>query len=100
MCLAVPMKILSIEENQEQIRGKVDLEGSSYEVDLSLVDSPETGDYVIVHAGIAIEKLNREEADLRLRLFDDLVGIYRNELGPDVQLVAAPASKVPMDIES
>ena len=88
MCLAVPMKIIELSPTQERLIGKVDLEGSSYEVDLSLIDNPELGDYVIIHAGIAIEKLNRQEADYRLELFDKLVAIYRKETGQDVQLIA------------
>lgn len=90
MCLAVPMKIIHMEKDLQQTLGEVDLDGSSYQVDLSLVDQPEIGDYVIVHAGIAIEKLNREEADLRLKLFENLAEIYKQELGHDVKLVATP----------
>jgi len=88
MCLAVPMRIIELEQNDERITGKVDLEGSSYAVDLSLVDDPVVGDFVIVHAGIAIEKLDREDADERLKLFAELALIYRQELGEDVTLVA------------
>jgi hydrogenase expression/formation protein HypC len=69
MCLAIPMKIVEI--NDAGI-GIADLDTTRHEVNLSLVDSPVVGDYVIVHAGFAIEKLDREEADERLALFEEL----------------------------
>ena len=97
MCLAVPMEIIEITNLKERITGKVDLEGSSYDIDLSLIEQPELGDYVIVHAGIAIEKLDREEADIRLQLFDDLVTIYRQETGNDVSLIAPVKQVAPKD---
>jgi hydrogenase expression/formation protein HypC len=68
MCLAVPMKIV---EAGPDGTGVCDLDGIRHEVNLSLVDA-ELGDYVIVHAGFAIEKLDREEADARIALFEEL----------------------------
>lgn len=53
-------------------KGVGDLDGSRHEVDLSLIEDPRPGDYVIVHAGFAIEKLDAAEADARLRLFEEL----------------------------
>ncbi|PIE02589.1 MAG: HypC/HybG/HupF family hydrogenase formation chaperone [Acidobacteria bacterium] len=88
MCLAVPLKIIEVRQEGDRTLGVVDLEGSSYSVDLSLIDHPAMNDYVLVHAGIAIEKLNVDEADTRLRLFDRLAEVYREELGTDVQLIA------------
>lgn len=52
--------------------GYVDLDGTRYHVNLSLIDDAARGDYVIVHAGFAIEKLDRDEADQRLELFAEL----------------------------
>jgi hydrogenase expression/formation protein HypC len=49
-----------------------DLDGSRYAVDLSLVEGASLGDYVIVHAGFAIETLDEEEANERLALFEEL----------------------------
>jgi len=53
-------------------RGIAELEGMAYEVSLSLVESPRVGDYVIVHAGFAIEILDEEEAKARLALFAEI----------------------------
>ncbi len=69
MCLAVPMEIVEISEDGN---GVAALEGSRAQVNLSLIENPACGDYVIVHAGFAIEKLDREEADERLRMFEEL----------------------------
>ena len=69
MCLAVPMQITAIEPDGS---GVAELEGSRYAVDLSLIDNPRPGDYVIVHAGFAIEKLDEQEAAERIGLFEEL----------------------------
>jgi hydrogenase expression/formation protein HypC len=69
MCLAAPMKIVEIYENGS---AKVALDQVEHKVDMSLIDNPRTGEYVIVHAGFAIEKLDQEEADSRIKLFKEL----------------------------
>jgi hydrogenase expression/formation protein HypC len=69
MCLAVPMRVVAVREDGT---GDVELEGARHAVDLSLVEAPRAGDYVIVHAGFAIEKLDSREADERIGLFRDL----------------------------
>lgn len=66
MCLAVPMKIVTITEPNQAV---ADLAGVQYQVDLSLLSDPKVGDYVIVHAGFAIELLDEEEALARIELF-------------------------------
>jgi hydrogenase expression/formation protein HypC len=66
MCLAVPMKIAEIRENGSAL---VSRDGLEAEVDLALVENPRVGDYVIVHAGYAIEVLDLQEAQERLELF-------------------------------
>ena len=71
MCLAVPMKLIAIESPDI---GLAELEGVRYEVNLSLIESPAIGDYVIVHAGFAIEKLDEEEARQRIELFKTMAG--------------------------
>ena len=48
------------------------LDGSRYDVNCTLIEDARVGDYVIVHAGFAIEKLDETEADARLRLFESL----------------------------
>ena len=58
MCLAVPMKLLNIDGEF----GKADLGGVVKEVSLSLIEDVKIGDYVLIHAGFAIQKIDEEEA--------------------------------------
>jgi len=68
MCLAVPMKVVEIEGPV----ARVEEAGVSREVRVDLVEGVQVGDYVIVHAGLAIERLEPEEAEETLRLFEQL----------------------------
>ena len=67
MCVAYPGKILSIENNH----ARVDFTGSVVPVNISMV-SVQPGDYVLVHAGMAIQKVETEEAKEWIALFRDL----------------------------
>lgn len=64
MCLAVPGKIISISENDDPIlrTGRVSFGGIVKEVNLAYVPEAQVGDYVIVHVGFAISKLDEAEA--------------------------------------
>jgi hydrogenase expression/formation protein HypC len=70
MCLAVPGKIIAI-TNQDPIMrtGKVSFGGIVKEVNLAYVPKAQPGDYVIVHAGFAINALNEQDA---LRVYESL----------------------------
>lgn len=70
MCLAVPMKIIEINEDRT---GIAESGGVSRKVNLKLLDGCAVGDYVIIHAGFAIEKLDEEQAAKSVALFDELV---------------------------
>ena len=70
MCLAIPMQVKAIRPDGS---GDVELDGVTRNVQLRLVRNVDAGDFVIVHAGYAIEKLDPAEADARLRLFEELV---------------------------
>lgn len=76
MCLAVPMKLVEL---ADRTHGVTELNGTRYNVDLSLVTDVAVGDFLIVHAGFAIEKLDREEADERLRLFDGMAAVWAEQ---------------------
>ena len=58
MCLAIPGKILEINGNQ----ALVDFDGIQQKIIIALIQNPEIGKYVIVHAGYAIEQINEKEA--------------------------------------
>ena len=63
MCLAVPVRLLSITGDDPLMRtGKVSFGGILKEVNLACVPEAKIGDYVIVHAGLAISILDEEEA--------------------------------------
>jgi hydrogenase expression/formation protein HypC len=64
MCLAVPMRVISIEGNL----GRVDASGAELQVALDLIDGVQTGDYVLVHAGFAIARLSEEDANETLAI--------------------------------
>lgn len=63
------MQIAVLRDNS---RGVLDLDGVTHEVDLSLIEDPRVGDYVIVHAGFAIEKLDADEAEKTLSLLREI----------------------------
>ena len=68
MCVAVPMQIKKIEGD----KGVVDIGGVEREVGLQLIKDAKVGDYVIVHAGFAIQRLDEEIAKETLALFDEM----------------------------
>jgi hydrogenase expression/formation protein HypC len=71
MCLAVPGQVLSIEEDQLRT-ATVSFGGVTKSVSLALVPEARVGDYVIVHVGFAISKLDEEAARRTLETYADL----------------------------
>jgi len=71
MCLAIPSKIVKIEDNMATI----DVDGVQREASLLLVEDPKIGDYVIVHAGFAINKINEEDALESLKLLREAASL-------------------------
>ena len=80
MCLAVPGKIVSIEEQDETRMAKVDFGGVVKDVCLAYLPDIQVGDYTIVHVGFAIQKLDEASALETLELFRSL-GLLEEELG-------------------
>ena len=73
MCLAVPALVVERVERDEAV---IDAGGISMRISLALVPQAEPGDYVIVHAGYAISRLDPDEAQSTLALFAQMqVGI-------------------------
>jgi hydrogenase expression/formation protein HypC len=68
MCLAIPMKLIQKKENN----GKVETGGVVYDVNLTLVPDAGIGDYLLIHAGFAIEKIDQAEAQKTLDLFQEM----------------------------
>jgi len=80
MCLAIPGKILSLHKVNDVPMGKIDFDGITKDVCLAYVPDAKTGEYVIVHVGFAIERLDEESALETLKLFR-LMGGFEEELG-------------------
>ena len=74
MCLALPGQIVEIAGT----RAKVSFLGNIREADLSLVDAA-VGDWVLVHAGFAIQKLSSEDAQATLGLFAEMNQAIRDD---------------------
>ena len=69
MCLGVPALIKEIKQNGYAV---AELEGSEIEIRIDLVPWVKKGDYVIIHAGYAINVLDEEEAKETLKLLEEL----------------------------
>lgn len=69
MCLAIPVRI---EELIDAERALADIGGVRKEINIALVDDLSVGDYVILHVGYALNKLDPEEAARTLALFEEL----------------------------
>lgn len=83
MCLAIPGKVIEIEKNADPVMGKVSFGGIVKHVCLDWVPEVTVGDYVIVHVGFAISKVNEEEAIETIKMILALEGA-REELGEPV----------------
>lgn len=68
MCLAIPGKVLQIENEDGLKMGKVDFSGSISKACLEYIENVNVDDYVIVHAGFAISKLDKEAAEESIKL--------------------------------
>ena len=76
MCLAIPAKIVEIDDNM----GTIDMEGIRREVSLLLLEDAKLGDYVIVHAGFAIHKIDEEEAMESIKLLREMASLLDQEI--------------------
>jgi hydrogenase expression/formation protein HypC len=77
MCLAVPMEIKTI--NSDLNIADVEIAGVKRQVRLDIIDHPASiGDFVIVHAGFALRRLDREDALETLKLFQDGLNLELN----------------------
>lgn len=69
MCLALPAKVVELLPADQAI---IDLGGVRKEISMALVEDVAVGDYVIVHVGYALNKLDPEEAERTLALFAEM----------------------------
>jgi len=68
MCVAIPVKVIRIKDK----KGLIEFGGLKKEIELSLTPDVRTGDYVLLHAGFAIQRLDEVEAKETLRLLEEM----------------------------
>jgi hydrogenase expression/formation protein HypC len=76
MCLAIPAKIIEIKEEM----GTIDMDGIQREISLLLLEDAEIGDYVFVHAGFAIHKIDEKEAMESLKVLREMASLANEEI--------------------
>jgi hydrogenase expression/formation protein HypC len=79
MCLAIPGKVLDLEQDGESRLARVEFGGITRKVSLDLVPEAGVGDYVIVHVGFAISKVDEEEAHRTLELLEQMSALQDDE---------------------
>lgn len=75
MCLAIPSKIIKIENNI----GIIDVDGVKREASFMLLEDAKVGDYVIVHAGFALHKIDESEAMESLKVLRESLYLAEKE---------------------
>jgi hydrogenase expression/formation protein HypC len=71
MCLAVPVKVVSIEGNEAE----VEIGGVSRRVSIVLTPEARVGDYVLLHTGYAINVINEAEAQETLKILEEMANL-------------------------
>ena len=69
MCLAMPARVVEIKDDDQAV---VELDGVRKEISVALIEAPQVGDYVIVHVGYALSRLDPDEAAKTLALFAEM----------------------------
>jgi hydrogenase expression/formation protein HypC len=82
MCLAIPGKIISSEIHNGVRAGKVQFGGITREACLDFVPEAKVGDYVMVHVGFAISRVDSEEAERTYQILESM-GVLEAELSPE-----------------
>ena len=74
MCLAIPSKIIAVEDGI----GTIDVDGVRRKVSLMLLEEPQVGDWVIVHAGFALHRIDEQTAMESLRILKETLALVEN----------------------
>ena len=82
MCLAIPGKILDVNVSDQRTLGRVQFGGIVRQVRLDFVPEALTGDYVMVHVGFAISRVDAEEAQRTFELLEQM-GALTEEPSPE-----------------
>ena len=92
MCLAVPGKVVAVEDGSDPLTGLIDFGGVRKQACLEYVPDVRVGEYVIVHVGFALQRLDEESALASLKLFEEL-GLLEEEFGDAWQQAAREAGE-------
>jgi len=87
VCLAVPGRVLSVEDQDGTTMAQVDFGGVRKQVCLAYIPDIAVGEYVIVHVGFAIQRLDEASAQQTLANFERM-GILEEEFGDGFELAA------------
>ena len=68
MCLSIPAKIMTIDGDMAD----VSVGGTIFKAGLHMIDDPKPGDYILLHAGFAIQKISEQEAEETLSLLREI----------------------------
>ena len=79
MCLAIPGQVVELVDPGKQI-AKVDVVGVRRNVNVGLVEEVEPGDWVLIHVGFALSRVDEEEALATLRLLEQMGAEYEQEV--------------------
>jgi hydrogenase expression/formation protein HypC len=92
MCLAIPALVTELLDND---MARVSLDGVTKVISLALVDDVAVGDYVVLHVGYALARLDAEEAERTLALLDEMVAAHLAEAIPGNARSNAPPNPSP-----
>lgn len=73
MCLAIPGKVVELYEENGLSMGRIDYAGTTNSACLAYIEDPRIGEFVLVHAGFAINRVNEAEARKTLEHWDEIV---------------------------
>ena len=90
MCLAVPGRIMRLENRDDTLMAEVDFGGVRKEVCLAYIPDAVVGEYVVVHVGFAIQRLDEASARQTLENFERM-GVLEEEFGDGFTLAARQA---------
>ena len=80
MCLAIPGKIISIDNSNSELKmAKVNFGGILKDACIQWLDDVKEGDYIIVHAGFALNKLDTKEAEETIRILTEMSNMIEDE---------------------
>jgi hydrogenase expression/formation protein HypC len=79
MCLAIPGRVVEILDDENRL-AKVDVSGVLRNVNVGLLDDVRDGDWVLIHVGFAMSKVDEEEAHATLALLQQMGEAYEQEL--------------------